>query len=242
MDCRELEDDMARWASRTALAGGRIGAAALACVLMVGLATSSAGASAASDKAQAKKALLVLGDMPKGWTSTKSSGGGNKNLLGAKQLANCIGIKSSVVEANPPQVESPDFHSADQTYEVDDQISIFPSVSKAKAELAAVSNTKTPGCMTRILNGSYKSQIESSGGGGTKVGIITVARGTSTPGTVAFVIGIPITAQGQSVQAHLTVVYFLHGKLGQEIVYYDFGTAFPTSLMAHLTSVAIHRL
>ena len=233
---------MAPWASRTAMAGGRLGAAALACVLMVGLASTGAGAGAASDKAQAKKALLVLKDMPKGWTSTKSSGGGNKSLLGAKQLATCIGVNSSVVEANPPQVESPDFHSANQNYEVDDQISIFPNATKAKAELNAVSNTKTPGCMTTILNGSYKSQIESSGGGGTKVGTITVTRGNSPKGTVAFVIVLPITAQGQSVEAHLTVVYFLHGHLGQEIVYYDFGTPFPTSVMNHLTTVAMHRL
>jgi hypothetical protein len=201
MDCRELEDDMAPSAWRTATTGGRLGAAVLACVLMVGLATSDAGASAASDRAQAKKALLVLKDMPKGWTSTKSSGAGNQSLLGAKKLANCIGINSSVVEANPPQVESPDFHSANQAYEVDDQVSIFPSVTKAKAELKAVSNTKTPGCMTTILNGSYKSQIESSGGGGTKVGTITVTRGNSPKGTVAFVIVLPITAQGQSVEA-----------------------------------------
>jgi hypothetical protein len=237
-----MEDDMAPWASRTAMTGGRLGAAVLAAVLMVGLATSDAGASATSENAQAKKALLVLGDMPKGWTSTKSSGGGNKNLLGAKQLASCIGVSSSVIESNPPQVQSPDFHSANQNYEVDDQISIFPSVAKAQAQLGAVSNTKTPACMGTILNGPYKAKIESSGGGGTKVGTITVTHGTSPKGTVAFVVGLPITAEGQSVQAHLTVVYFVHGRLGQEIVYYDFGTPFPTSLMTHLTTVAIHRL
>jgi hypothetical protein len=233
---------MAPWASRIAIVGGRLAAAALACMLMVGLASSGAGASAASENALAKKALLTLRDMPKGWTSTKVSSGGNKDLLGAKQLAHCIGVSSSVIEANPPQVQSPDFHSANQAYEVDDQISIFPSVAKAKAQFNAVSNTKTPACMGTILNGTYKRTIESSGGGKTKVGIITVARGASPTGTVAFVVGLPITAEGQSILAHLTIVYFLHGRLGQEIVFYDFGSPFPASTVSHLISVAMHRL
>lgn len=46
--------------------------------------------------AKAKKALLTLSDMPKGWTSSKSSAN-NSPFPGAAQLANCIGVPTSVI-------------------------------------------------------------------------------------------------------------------------------------------------
>jgi hypothetical protein len=220
--------------------GWRLGALALAFGLVFGL--SAAGASATSVKSQAKRALLVLSDMPKGWKKTAASGNGSNNFPGAKELAGCIGVNSALIESNPPEVDSPDFHSANQSYEVDDAVSIFPTVANAKAEFAAVANAKTPTCLASLMNGPFKSQISSAGGAGTTVGTISVAAASTPKNTAAFSVNLPITDQGVTIQAKLTIVYFIKGRLGQQITYYGFGPAFPASLQQRLTTTAIHRL
>jgi hypothetical protein len=83
-------------------------AAVLAAMLAVGAQFSWAGASPASDRAQAKKLLLVLSDMPQGWHTEKGSGGsGSGNLPGASQLAACIGVPVSLLTAHPPEADGP---------------------------------------------------------------------------------------------------------------------------------------
>jgi hypothetical protein len=224
---------VAPWAATAVIASG----------LFLGvLAGGTAGGSSPAGKTQAKKALLVLSDMPKGWKSTSSSGEGNNNFPGAKQLAGCIGVASSLIDSNPPEVDSPDFHSSNQSLEVDDSVSIFHSSKLADEEYAAISNAKTPTCMATLMNGPFKAEIASSGGKGTTVGTITVDHSSSPKGTSAFAVGLPITTQGVSVLAKLTIVYFVRGQLGQQITYYGYGPTFPASLEKHLTTVALRRL
>src|ERR1700733_5194790 len=80
----------------------------LAVGLTLGTQVAGAGASTSSSKAQAKKMLLVLSDMPKGWKKEKGSGGsGSNNFPGATQLASCIGVPASLITSNPPEVDSP---------------------------------------------------------------------------------------------------------------------------------------
>jgi len=207
-----------------------------------GASTRTLAAASAAQKAHATKALLTHSDMPSGWTSSPSTNSGGGSFPGAAQLAGCIGVPSKLIASNPPQVNSPNFHSKDQTLEVDDNVSVFPSVKNARAEYAAISNAKTAGCMATLMNGPFKAQISSAAGNGASVGTITVTKAGAPRGTTAYNLGVPITSQGVVVPLHLVITYFIKGQYGQNITFYGYGTPFPAALEQHLLSVARARL
>jgi len=207
-----------------------------------GAGTRALGAATPSQRAHATKALLRLSDLPAGWTSSPATNGGNNNFPGAAQLASCIGVPSKLIQSNPPQVNAPDFHSKDQTLEVDDNVSVFPSTRYATAEYGAISNAKTAGCMSTLMNGPFKAQIAASAGNGSSVGTISLTRAGSPRGTAAYDVGVPITTQGVVVHLALVITYFIQGRYGQNITFYGYGTPFPAALERHLLSVAQARL
>ena len=208
-----------------------------------GASTRMLGAATTAQKAHATKALLRHSDMPSGWTSSPgSNNSGSGSFPGAAQLAGCIGVPSKLIASNPPEVNSPNFHSKDQTLEVDDNVSVFPSVKNAQAEYAAISNAKTAGCMATLMNGSFKSQIASAAGSGTSVGTITVTKAGAPKGTTAYALGVPITSQGVVVPLHLVITYFIKGQYGQNISFYGYGIPFPSTLERHLMATAQARL
>jgi hypothetical protein len=210
------------------------------------LGTQVAGAGAAAGRTSAKKLLLTLSDMPKGWKKERGSGGGgSSNFPGASQLASCIGVPTSLISSNPPEVDSPYFEDKAGTLEVQDSVSIFPSARAATADLNALANTKTPACMTTLMNGSFKAQILASAGKGATLGTITVTRfdaANFASGATGIVMSLPISEQGVSLTAIITAVYYVKGKLGQQIDFNSYGPAFPTSLAKSLTATALHRL
>src|SRR5215472_1140131 len=66
--------------------------------------------SSSSELAQARKALLVLSDMPSGWRKAKAPNNPN-TTVGDAQLAHCIGVAVSLITENPPSVNSPQFQN-----------------------------------------------------------------------------------------------------------------------------------
>jgi hypothetical protein len=92
---------------------------------------------------------------------------------------------------------------------------------------------------------TFKTQIAASAGKGTTIGTITVTPINPSlygKNTAGFTMILPIKAQGISVIGHLTELYFINGRLGQNISFDAYGVSFPTSLAKHLTAVAIGRL
>jgi len=208
-----------------------------------GASTRMLSAATTAQKAHATKALLRHSDLPSGWTTSPgSNNSGSGSFPGAAQLAGCIGVPSQLIASNPPEVNSPNFHSKDQTLEVDDNVSVFPSVKNARAEYAAISNTKTAGCMATLMNGSFKTQIASAAGNGASVGTITVTGAGAPKGTTAYDLGVPITSQGVVVPLHLVITYFIKGQYGQNITFYGYGIPFPSTLERHLMATAQARL
>ena len=179
--------------------------------LYTGALFTAAGASPASEKAQAKKHLLVAADMPKGWKMEKGSGGGGSgNIPGATKLASCIGVPPNLINSNPPKADSPYFDNKSGSLEVQDEVSVFSSSATAGHELAAISNPKTPACMATLLNGSFKAHVAASAGKGSTLGVITVTRADPAnfgPGTAGLVISLPITASGVSITADIAAIY-----------------------------------
>src|SRR5580700_8429431 len=91
----------------------RLGAALVVAGLLAGvpagLANAASGRATASDKAQATKGLLVLSDLPKGWSASSTSSTSSGNFTGAPQLARCIGVPTQLIQNTPPRVDSPSF-------------------------------------------------------------------------------------------------------------------------------------
>jgi hypothetical protein len=216
-------------------------------VLALGLlsgTSGAAGASTASKVAQAKKGLFVLSNMPKGWKQEKGSTvteGSNNNFPGSSQLAHCIGVPVSLIKANPPSATSPYYENQSETQEVQNNVTIFPSTSNARANYAAMANPKTPSCLVPIFQADFKKQFANSGEG-TSAGTVTVtalAPAEFPKGTVGFTVNLPVTEKGVVVSSHFTSVFSIHGTVGQEIDLNGYGSTFPKALAAHLVSVAI---
>jgi hypothetical protein len=216
----------------------------LGLALGLGLATGDAGASKSSTKtalAHAKKQLLKLSDMPKGWVSSKSSDGGS-SFPGQNELASCIGVPASTIKLNPPSSNSPEFGNKDETETVDDSISIFTSSKVAKSQYAAMANSKTPGCFAQILNGPSKKQLSSNFGAGATVGTISVSRPSAPRSFTGFTLTFNVVDQGQSIPVRLTEIVAIKGTEGLQLGFTAVENPFPSSLYKHLTSVALARL
>jgi hypothetical protein len=215
----------------------------LAVVVCEGTA-SAAKTSASPQLPKAKKSLLVLSDMPKGWTSSKI-GNSNSPFPGAAQLAACIGVPTSVITYNAPSVNSPDFDSKSKLLSVGDSVQIYQSAKAAQADFSSIANAKTPRCMTSDLNGPGKAAFDEQIGGGPGVGNVTVTRTPKSdyaPHTTNFTMYFPITTKGVTVNVELVFVDYVKGRVEQSVALSAFQSTFPASLARHLTTVADGRI
>ncbi len=232
---------------RSRVASRLVSTAVIGAGLLLSTLPFAAGAGA-SATAQARKHLLVLADMPKGWSTEKGTGGSgsSNNFPGASQLASCIGVPAALITANPPEANSPYYENKAGSLEVQDQVSVFPSVKNARAQYAAIANAKTPMCLAAIVNGqAFKSQLAGSSGEGAVIGTITVTKvgqGNYAPGTTTLDLTIPITDQGVQITAKLAVVFSIKGTLGQQVSFNSYNATFPASLSRRLTALAQSRL
>jgi hypothetical protein len=159
----------------TSRPGKRTATRALIALLLPALAfglLSTPGGATRSNRAsyvnQAKKGLLILSDLPKGWSSSKGSTGGG-NFRGEKQLANCIGSPASAGYENPPSAAR-DFYSPGHSLSVNDEVDYHSSSKEARISFDSFSSSKTPGCLTTLLNGVDKSILTAGGSPNTKIG------------------------------------------------------------------------
>jgi len=203
-----------------------------------------AGASNSSQIAQAKKDLLVLKDMPKGWTSSKS-GNNNNSTPGAAQLARCLGIPVSVINESPPTAYSREFSSKNQQLTVSDNVSIYPSAKAAKADFDIFTNPKSSTCLTSNYNGAGKALLAKETGAGKGLGTVDVSREPASDfakHTANYVVFFPITTSEMTVNVQTTVVDYINGDEEQTIGLTSLDSQFPASLSRHLTTVADGRL
>jgi hypothetical protein len=210
---------------------------------LVALTPGAAGAHATADLAKAKKALLVLSDLPKGWTSSKASGG-NEPLPDTAALASCTGIPVSVLNYNAPSVSSPQFMDKNQLLFAQDSVQIYPSAKSAQADFESLADQKTPGCMTTDFNGPGKAGFEKQVGG-TIAGGIMVTRNPASyyaPHTANITMYFPEKVSGSMLNVELTIVDFVKGREEQTVSLIAFAPPFPTSLALHLTEVGDGRI
>jgi hypothetical protein len=226
---------------RSAWAGLGAGLALATLSSTVPLAAAGAGSSPRQLQ-QAHRALLVLSDMPGGWTSKKSSNP-NSNV-GDAQLAHCIGVPTSLIAENPPSAYSPQFQNRSGSLTVNDQVTVFPSAKNAAAELATVANPKTPGCMTQLASGPLKTKLFGKTPAGVTLGtpLVSPTDRSAFPGTAGFSMSVPISGHGVTVNVTVTELFAVKGRLGQQITFTSSGEPFSIGLQQHLAAVALRRL
>ncbi len=228
------------------LAAGLV-AAGLVAGAVLGAVAAPAGASSGSGSAslaQARKALLVLSDLPAGWVTAKNTNHGN-NTVGDAQLARCIGVATSLITENPPSVNSPQFQNSVATLIVNDNVTLFPSAKNAAAELAVGANAKMPGCMTSLASGPLKAKLFGKSPKGVSIGTPLVSPIDPTafgPGVTGYSMSVPVVTHGVTLNFTATQLLAVKGRLGQQVMFTAVGVSFSIAEEQHLMSVALGRL
>lgn len=229
------------------LASAVAAAGLLGMALLLSLAP-PAGASSGSSRADsltlARKDLLVLSDMPAGWTSTKNPNTGN-STVGDKQLASCIGVSTSLISESPPSVNSRQFQDKQGTLMVADNVTVFPSAKNAAAEYAITANPKMPGCMTAVASGPLKGKLLGKTPKGTTFGtplVSAVDPSAFGPGVDGYALSVPVTTQGVTLNVIVTQLDTVKGRLGNQVTFTAIGAPFSISQEKQIMSVAAGRL
>ncbi|HUE05916.1 MAG TPA: hypothetical protein VMP41_00700 [Acidimicrobiales bacterium] len=230
------------WANRWGVALTALGLASAAIVPCAAAGAVRSG-SGSSEIAQARRALLVLSDMPSGWKSTKAPNNTN-STAGDTQLAHCIGVAASLISENPPSVDSPQFQSRSGSLTVNDNVTVFPSARNALAELGTAANKKTPGCMTALAQGPLKKQLFGNPPKGVTYGIplVSATDPTAFPFTAGYSISWPAVTHGETVNITVTQLFAAKGRLGQQIVFTSFGAPFAIATEQRIATTAVERL
>jgi hypothetical protein len=203
----------------------------------------SGSGSGSGELSQARKALLVLSDMPSGWESTKAPNNPN-TTAGDAQLARCIGVAESLISENPPSVNSRQFQNTSGSLTVNDNVTVFPSVKNALAELGTTSNKRTPGCMTTLAEGPFKDQLLGKPPKGVVYGtpLVSPTDPSAFPFTAGYSMSVPALTHGQTVNITVTQLFAVKGRLGQQIVFTSIGPSFPIATEQRIAAVAVRRL
>jgi hypothetical protein len=221
------------------LAGG------LVVVLLASTADGAPSAQTRAELAQAKKSLLVLSDMPKTWTASKSSSNSSPTP-DAAELASCLGVPLKVVNDTPPTVSSNAFNSKEDLESVQDSIEVFPTAKAAQADLAVAGSPKAPKCFTEAFNSNEaRSQLASAFGGNAAIGKLDVTRTPTSdygPGTVNITIYFPVTTNGVAINLEFAEVGFVKGNEEQQMILTSVQQPFSKSLSRRLTTLAAGRL
>lgn len=98
--------------------------------------------------------------------------------------------------------------------------------------------------MTTIAQGPARQAILGSVGHGVTIGTITataVPRADLAGKATGFTMSFLVTSKGVTVQAHISIISMVRGRMGNQMTIEAAGAAFPVSLQRHLVSIAYGR-
>lgn len=232
------------WMRKMRHSGVGLVAAVLASAVFLLTVSPASAASSRSVPPKAKKALLVRADLPKGWVAVKSGTGG-PTIPGVAQLASCLHVPSGVIASNPPSASSPAFRSPNKLLIVNDSVAVYRSAKAARADFSAAGNSKTPGCLTALLNGPAKTALAGGLGSGATIGAVQVVKAPASefaPHGAGFIAYLPVTEAGQTLNVALTLIEYVKGTETQTVTLISLENPFPKTLAHHLTTLAAKRL
>jgi hypothetical protein len=197
----------------------------------------------AADLALAKRSLVVLGDLPSGWTASGeiSSGGGSGSNVPLAEIATCLGVPASEIQENEPTENSPTFNDPTKSASVDDQVEVFPSATAAGIDFSTFANPKAPKCVAGILATLVKQGTQNNGG--TKIGTITATR-ESFPDvgdhSGAIQLEVPVLPGDTSV--FFTIAVITRGPLETTLALSSTGTPFSAAVAQQVAHAAVNHM
>jgi hypothetical protein len=203
--------------------------------------------SKAADLALARKGLIVLSDLPSGWTASGkvTSGSGSSGGPSLAKIAACLGVSTAELKENWPTENSPTFNSADGNSTVSDEVEAFPTRAQAATDYATFSNPKTPGCITTIFGPVLRQQAQKGGGAGTTIGAVTTTR-VSFPAfgdqSGELQISMPFSVSGQTISLYLDLVDILKGRQETILSLTTTGTPLATTVTQQLATAAVRHM
>ncbi len=213
---------------------------------LVGFQSMPVTASTKSDVAIAREALLGRSDFPKSWTTFPS--GGNSEL-GNAQIAECLGIPTSVVDYNPLHANSPTFTDRNRGLSVDDAVSLFPSSHIATQQFNIYGSRRSVVCIGRAYNSaSVKAAFARQLGQGVTVNTIValaLPKPSKTDESSAFELQIQITAAGKkdSIQSEMVAIMSRTRNEGAQLQFVSsLGNPFAHSFVSNLETLTVNRL
>ena len=219
--------------------------ALLALALTAGVIAPASASSNASSRLSARAALLRLADFPSHWTTSPySSSNGN---LGDAQVAACLGVPTSFIAYNPPQVNSPEFDQRSTGLSVNDSVALFPNAKVLSEQFQLFSSARAAVCFGRVFNSAtMKKQLEHQMGPGATMGHVTVTRSARPPGhdqSAAITVIMPITVNATTLTISMEMAIIVSKLRAATLTFLSTtGLAFPASLARHLEAVSAQRL
>ena len=227
------------------------------CVLVLAVSacgSSSTGAAAnqpkpskAADLALAKKSLVVLSDLPSGWTASGkvTSGSGSTGGEPLAKIAACLGVTTAQLNINFPTENSPTFNNPGGSSTVSDQVETFPSPARAGTDFSNFSNPKTPGCITTVFGPLLRQEVQKGGGAGTPIGAVTTTRQTfpafgDQSGEMQ--IQAPFSTAGVSTSLYVDLVDIIKGRLETTLSFTTAGSAFDQTEAQKLAAAAFRHM
>ena len=200
------------------------------------------------DQAKAMTELLLLTDLPAGWTSTPDSDASDNGGLGndgEAQLAACLGVSASRLDANPPEADSPEFTSANQAETVDDEVEVFPTAAAAASDFSIFDLPETPHCLSQLFNGPFKSDITSGlEAGQTLVSLTAASRSFPAIGMHSADVEITfvIRQSGVDIKVSVDLIVVTQGRSETQLTLTAPQTASLPQLGPDLARVAVSRM
>ena len=224
-------------------------------VAIQGLPALANSSSRKNEVAVARKALIVLSDFPKGWSTSPSGGNSNgsagnaESNAGVAQAVACLGIPKSALNYNAPAADSPYFNENALGLSVSDEVDIF-STSKIAAEFFNIyGSSRSVGCFQRVFRSTAMEKFLAGGiGRGATVGatkVIRFPKPVAGNESAAMEELVPFTYKGiSSTVVVVTVVIMSKSKSKGAMLTFSnpIESPFATSLAVHLETVTANRL
>jgi hypothetical protein len=209
----------------------------------------AARALSAHGRALASESLIRLSDFPVGWTAkgrvTEGNGSSGLSKAQDEHLVSCIKVPASDIDTHIPHWTSPTFSDSSNAASVDDDVTVYPTAAKAKADYSTFSNERTPECLVSLLGRPLEAEIAKQLQPGETVGKVTAERRHlpsfgKHSGDIELV--IPIVEGTRQVPVYVDVIVVLEGRSESTLTASSPGTAVSPALVGQLTRAAASRM
>lgn len=220
-----------------------------ATLLTLALLTSACGGSSGSSGSPAKdtaptkvqataaaKAInLVQADVGADFKSTPADNSEDSENEDLKEIATCLGVDEKELGAEDSIVDlsSDDFAKGQPPsgVQVGSEVEVVASTAVAKKQLAVFNNAKTPDCLKKSFEKTFKDEIGSTPG--LTLGTMTIEKidvdSDDTDGAFGFAIGLPVNGPGITINVSVDIIGFLKKHTEVTLMTTSYGEAFASS-------------